>query len=465
MDAADLPQTVQALTDAYSRRELSPVEVTEVLLRRARDSQPTINAFIAITAEQAMEQARAAERMLARGGRTPLLGIPVTLKDLFDQHGVPTTAGSSLRRDAFAEADAPVVRRMFEAGAISLGKTNLHECAYGITNDNPHFGAVHNPWDRTRIPGGSSGGAGAAVAAGIGPVAMGSDTGGSIRIPAALCGVVGLKPTYGRVPKAGVFPLSASLDHAGPLARTVADAASTLECIAGPSPDDPTSAARPVDRYTEALGRQIGGLRVGVIEQHMRDLAPEVGAAVEAAIGALSRLGAHVRRVSWPDYDDVRPAQSAIQYAEASAVHRASLEAHPEAYGDDVRQRLQEGLAVLAVDYIAAFEKQRRLKASIADLLREVDVLAGPTVPIPAQPIGQLTLVFNGAETTVRAQLTRFTWPYNITGLPAISVPCGFTSEGLPIGLQLGTRAFEEMTLLQAAHAYEQATEWHVRRP
>lgn len=465
MDAADIPQTVRALTDAYGRGELSPVEVTEALLRRARASQATLNAFIAITGERAMEQARAAERLIAGGSRTPLLGIPVTLKDLFDQRGVPTTAGSPLRRGAIADADAPVVRRMFESGAVSLGKTSLHEWAYGITSDNPHVGAVRNPWDLSHIPGGSSGGAGAAVAAGIGSIGMGSDTGGSIRIPAALCGVVGLKPTYGRVPKSGVFPLSASLDHAGPLARTVADAAVALECIAGESADDRTSSARPVDRYTEALDRTIAGLRVGVVEQHMRDLDPEVGAAVEAAISVLSRLGARVERLAWPDYDDIRPAQSSIQYAEASAVHRATLEAHPEAYGDDVRQRLQEGLAVLAVDYIAALETQRRLQASIAGLLRDVDILAGPTVPIPAQPIGRLTMVFNGAETTVRAQMTRFTWPYNITGLPAISVPCGFTSDGLPIGIQLGARAFDELTLLRAAHAYEQATEWHVRRP
>src|SRR5579859_5397318 len=243
-----------------------------------------------------MRQARQAERRLMRGDNAPLIGVPITLKDLFDQRGVITTAGSVLRREAAAaQIDGPAVRRLFKAGAVSLGKTNLHEFAYGITSNNPHFGAVHNPWRLDRIPGGSSGGAGAAVAAGLGLVGMGSDTGGSIRIPAALCGVVGLKPTYGRVPKSGVWPLSASLDHAGPLSRTVADSAVVLDVIAGRDTSDPTSARQAIIPCSEAIGKPVTGLRVGVIEQQLSDLDPEVADSIEAAVGTLTRLGAYGR--------------------------------------------------------------------------------------------------------------------------------------------------------------------------
>jgi len=460
-----LPTTINGLTAAYRTRQLSPVEVTRALLERAEQTQPSLNAFITITAERALEQARRAEHEILRGGTALLLGIPITLKDLFDQRGVATTAGSALRRDAIADADAPVVGRLFAAGAVSLGKTNLHEFAYGVTNNNPHFGPVRNPWNSAHIPGGSSGGAGAAVAAGLGPVGMGSDTGGSIRIPASLCGVVGLKPTYGRVPKIGVFPLSNSLDHAGPLTRTVADAAIVLAVIAGYHVTDPTTVRHPLGSYLQVLGQPLAGLRVGVIEQHLQESDSEVAVLAQAAIETLSQQRAVIRRVIWPDLELIPAAQRPIQYAEASNVHRATLQATPEAYGADIRQRLEEGLSVRAVDYLAAQALRARLRAAAEQHFQDVDVLVGPTLPISAPPIGDPGVRVSDALAQSRSRLTRFTWPYNTTGFPALSVPCGFTNAGLPVGLQIGGRPFDEATILRVGHAYEQATAWHLQTP
>jgi len=465
MQRDDIPRTVRALATAYRRHELSPVDVTRSLLEQAEASQETINAFIAITGDRALTQARDAEQRLMRGDASPLLGVPITLKDLYDQAGVSTTAGMSSLRDAVVSADAASVRRLFRAGAVSLGKTNMHECAFGITSTNPHYGPVHNPWNTARIPGGSSGGAGAAVVAGLGPVGMGSDTGGSIRIPAALCGLVGLKPTYGRADKSGVFPLSDTLDHVGPLSQTVADTAYVMDVIAGPGSRDPSSAWRPVERLVRALGRLMHGVRVGVIAEQQHGVHPDVSTAMDQAIRVIERLGAVVTVVSMPELDALRPAFSTIIYSEAATVHRRSITETPGAYSADVRGRLQEGLAIPAVQYVEAYALLRKTRARVGAWFTDVDLLVGPTVPIPAPTIGTSTISVDGVEAELRSQMTRFTAPYNFTGLPAISVPCGFSQDGMPLGMQLAARPWAEALLVSMAHAYEQATDWHLRYP
>jgi aspartyl-tRNA(Asn)/glutamyl-tRNA(Gln) amidotransferase subunit A len=453
----DLPGSIAALQQAYRRRQLSPVEVTRALLERAQRLQPLLRAFITVTPEQALAQAHAAERRLRDGETSPLLGAPLTLKDVYDQRGVPTTAGSGLRRTAVATADAPLVRRLFRAGAISLGKTNLDELAYSGTGSNLHFGAVRNPWDLARRPGGSSAGAGAAVASGLGLVGMGSDTVGSIRVPAALCGVVGLKPTYGRVPTAGMVPLYASLDHAGPLSRTVADAAAVLQVVAGGSRADPRASSRARGDYVGALGAGIAEMRVGLVALPRTEVDGEVSAAVDAAVATLEQLGARVLPVTWPALPPVEGLS-----AEAAVTHRELLETNPDGLGPYVRRRLEQGMAVRAVTYLASQRTLRELRRQTGRLFRAttgepVDVLLGPTLPRAAT-------LLDGSD-GAGGGWTRFTRPYNETGLPAITVPCGFTSRGLPIGLQVAGRPFAETDVLRVAHAYEQATDWHRRRP
>jgi aspartyl-tRNA(Asn)/glutamyl-tRNA(Gln) amidotransferase subunit A len=457
----DVLGSIAELREAYRRRRVSPVEVTRELLERAERLQPRINAFITITAERALAQARAAERRLRRGDGDgdgpPLLGVPITLKDLYDQRGVPTTAGSGLRREAAAAADAPVVGRLFRAGAVSLGKTNTHELAWGASGINPHFGAVRNPWDPERIAGGSSGGAGAAVAAGLGLVGMGTDTAGSVRIPAALCGVVGLKPTYGLVPVAGVVPLFPTLDHAGPLTRTVADAALVLSVIAGRDRADASSVRRPKEDYTATLGAGIEGMRVGMVAQQRENVEAEVLAAVDAAAGVLERLGARVVAVAWPEVPSTRGI-----VAEGAAVHRAAFEANPDGFGPDARRSLEAAMEIRAVDYLAALRSVGEVRARTEELFlaadgERVDVLVGPTMASPARRLD--------ATSSATGALVRLTGAYNVAGIPAISVPCGFTSGGLPVGLQIAGRRFDEAAVLRVACAYEQASDWHLRRP
>jgi aspartyl-tRNA(Asn)/glutamyl-tRNA(Gln) amidotransferase subunit A len=455
----ELLGSVAALREAYRRRRVSPLEVTRELLTRAERLQPTLNAFVTITAEPALAQARAAERRLARGDgeRLPLLGVPITLKDLYDQRGVPTTAGSALRRGAVAQRDATVVRRLFRAGAVSLGKTTMHELAWGASGINPHFGPTRNPWDSERIAGGSSGGAGAAVAAGLGLLGMGSDTAGSVRVPAALCGVVGLKPTYGLVPVTGMVPLFPTLDHAGVLARTVADAAAALSVVAGWPGAAPASGRHASGDAAASLGGGVRGLRVGVMAQQREDVADAVLAAVDAAVGVLTRLGARTVAVDWPEL----PSTQGIT-AEGAALHRAAYEASPAGLGPELRRSLERAMETRAVDYLAALAAIREIRRRADELFvgadgRPVDVLVGPTAAEPARRLD--------ATGDHGRPLIRLTRTYNVVGLPAVSLPCGFTPDGLPVGLQIATRRFDEATLLRAAHAYEQATDWHQRRP
>ena len=441
---------------------LSASELVEATLARIDETEPRLNAYITVTADHARRQAQAADDELAAGrDRGPLHGIPVALKDLVDTAGIPTTGGSGFLRGRIPTSDAAIVERLAEAGAVMPGKLNLHEFAFGTTSANPHFGAVRNPWNQERSPGGSSGGSAAAVAVGSASASIGSDTGGSIRIPAALCGVVGLMPTYGRVSRRGVLPLSWSLDHVGPLARSVEDAALVLNAIAGHDPRDPGSAARPAPDAAAELGRGLEGLVVGLPRDPLwMEVEEPVRAACEEAVEALRALGAAVREVELPLLAEMRRMERGRFHrallAEAGAYHARRLRLNPEGYGDDVRLSLESVSRVPATTYINAQRMQRLLVEETRSVLSSVDVLVSPTTECTAPTI---------AEGDLRARLARLTAPYDVTGIPAISVPCGVDPLGLPIGLMIGARHFDEVTLCRVAHAYEQATPWHRRRP
>ena len=447
---------------------LSPVELTQAYLNRIEALEPRINAYITVTGDLAMERARQAEAEIAAGQRRgPLHGIPIALKDLYDTAGIPTTGGSKILAENVPDEDCPAAAKLGEAGAVLLGKLNMHEFAFGITNVNPHYGPARNPWNTECVTGGSSGGSGAATAAGLCAASLGSDTGGSIRIPAAFCGIVGLKPTYGRVSKRGVLPLSASLDHAGPMTRTVADAAIVLQAIAGHDALDPNSVDAPVPDYLGEMAVGAGGLRVGVVRGDYRlRMDDDLERAVEAAIAALGGLGATlVDPLELPVLSESLPHNFVIISSEAAAYHVPWLDDRPGDYGEDVYGRLSGGRNNAATDYIAARETQSRVRAALLAAMADFDALALPMLPLAAPPIGQDRVSVGGAQMDLRTAVTWYTQPFNFTGFPAISVPCGFTSAGMPIGFQLVAKPFAEGTLLRLAHAYEQSTDWHRRAP
>ncbi len=453
--------TISEAAPLVRERKLSPVELTDACLARVEAAEPTLNAFITVTADQARASAKTAAGEIARGEyRGPLHGIPVALKDLFATAGVRTTAGSTILADNVPAEDSDPAARLKAAGAVPLGKLNLHEFAYGATGVNPHYGACHNPWDTSRITGGSSSGSGASVASGECFAALGTDTGGSIRIPASLCGVAGIKPTFGRVSRRGVIPLSWSLDHVGPLTRCVEDAAIVLQAIAGRDPADASSSREPVPDYTATLQEGVRGLRFGVPREFFFDhVDPEVERAVRAAIDVLEGLGAQMLDIGLPLITEAPAAVTAIMLPEALAYHRKWMQERPDDYGDDVRYRLELGATFLAVHYVQA----QRLREVIvgrwpAEVFDRVDLLTMPTTMAPAFPIGR-------SDLSVTFSLIRNTNPLNLLGIPAMSVPCGFTRAGLPIGLQLSGRWWDEATVLRAAYAYEQATDWHKRAP
>jgi aspartyl-tRNA(Asn)/glutamyl-tRNA(Gln) amidotransferase subunit A len=470
MNASDLAlATIEELGPLLAKKKISPVELVQCYLSRIERLNPQLNAFLTVTAEQALAEARLAERELLRGRRRgPLHGIPIALKDNIWTLGVRTTAGSAILRDFVPTADATVVRRLRRAGAVLLGKTNLHEFAYGATNENPHFGSTHNPWASARMTGGSSGGSAAAVSAGLCAAAIGSDTGGSIRVPAAFCGIVGLKPTFGRVSVYGVVPLAASFDHVGPLARSAADAALVLGAISGRDPLDPTIVSRPVEDFFAEVKTRRRKLRLGWPKEHMWErIHPDVQRLVEAAAKKLVRGGGSIEVISLPTLPAAVDAANAMSIAEARAFHEEAgyFPARAAEYGEDVRKRLELADGVRAADYLKGRETLRRAKAEFASALERVDAIVSPTVPMVAPVIGTQSVRLGGAEEPMRSAQLRLTRPGNLTGLPAVSVPCGFTSEGLPVGMQLIGRAFEEGALLGIARRYEQETNWGSRHP
>lgn len=454
--------TIAEAAELIRTKQLSPVELTQAHLDRIEKVDPLLNSYITVTGEMALKQARKAEAEIMRGSyRGALHGIPIALKDLFETEGVRTTGGTKFLTNDVPNKDAAVVLKLKIAGSIILGKTNMHEWAFGVINDNPHYGTCHNPWDRNRSTGGSSGGSGAAVAAPLCMGALGSDTRGSIRIPAALCGIVGLKPTYGRVSLKGVIPLSWSLDHAGPMARTVKDVAILLRAIAGWDWNDPFSVDAPVGDYVDKIGLPLNGLRIGAIHGDLfNEAAPEIRQAVDKVEQVLLNLGADQRENLAYGGFDTRETSKVISAVEAAVFHEERLQMRPEDFGADVRVRLQGALQYRAAEYAAAKRAQVQLRHDTRELFRQVDILVIPTTPMAAPRLD------NPAELDrARLSLSWFTAPFNMAGLPAISLPCGFTSDGLPIGVQLVARHWGELTLLRTAYAYEQATEWHKRKP
>lgn len=448
--------------------QVSPVEVVDAHLTRIEATEPIINSYITLLPERAREVARRAESQIRAGDyRGPLHGIPVGLKDLFNTAGVRTTSGSRIFDQFIPREDCTVAARFQQAGAILLGKLNMHQFAYGPTGENFDYGHMHNPWNPEMVTGGSSGGSGSAAAAGQCTITMGSDTGGSVRIPSALCGIVGLKPTYGLVSRAGLTPLSWCLDHPGPMVRTVEDAALTLNAIAGPDPKDrATNNARPIPDYTAALTGSVAGLRIGVVREYFdAPLDPEVADAVRAALSQLETMGATLTEVSFPLFADSQAISGTILMSEAAAYHRELLATDGDKFTPSVRLRLEAGLFVTAADYLKAQQARARFNHEMAGLFRDVDLLAGPTEPVTAPPLLAAEVAIGERIVGVTGALTQYTRPYNITGAPAITVPCGFSATGMPIGLQLAGRPFDEATVLRAAHAYEQATEWGRRRP
>ncbi len=448
--------TIREAAEALRERQVSSVELTTAALRRVERLDGKLRAFITVTADLALSQAAAADAALA-GGRDlgPLQGIPVAVKDLFATRGIRTTGGSPLFNGFVPDYNATVVDRLEAAGAVMLGKLNQHELAYGITSANPHFGAVANPWNLEHSPGGSSGGSGAAVAAEIVYAAMGTDTGGSIRIPASFCGTVGLKPTYGRVSRYGVLPLGYSLDHAGPLARSVRDAALVLNAIAGHDRRDETSAPFPVVDYVPEEGCSIRGLRIGFPANFYFDrLDPDVESAVRGALARAAALGAAVRPVTVPDIAAVNTVARLILLAEASAALEPFL-GQRDRIGPDVLALLDQGRLLPATDYVNAQRVRRKMRAEFAGLWSEVDCLITPTTPNLAPRIGEATVRLGGREEDVRLATTRLVRGINLLGLPALSIPCGLSASGLPVGLQVIGPDFQEELILRVGAALE----------
>jgi len=448
-------------SELLRKGKLSPVELTKKCLAQIEKLNPTLNAFITVTAELALTQARAAEAEILRGRwRGPLHGIPLAVKDLIDTAGIRTTAASAVFKDRIPAEDADVVRRLKNAGAVLLGKQNLHECAYGGSSMISYYGEVHNPWDPARIAGGSSGGSAASVAAGLGYGAIGTDTAGSVREPAALCGIVGLKPTYGRVSVRGVFPLSLSLDHIGPIARTVADAAVTLQAIAGYDAKDGNSVDMPVPDYLASLRQQWRPPRIGVPRKlFFEDLDPAVASAVEEALGVLSALGGNLSEI-----EIGVPTDRTLQAAESYANHAEFVARSPELYQPETLRRIRTGEDISTGEVEQHRRELKQIRSEVHKVFEGVDVLVTPTTPVPAAAIDEL----KQDPDLLRPHellLLRNTRPVNVWGLPAISIPCGFTTAGLPIGLQIIGPHWKEEGVLRLAYAYERATNWHQRTP
>ena len=444
--------TLEGAAALVRERRVSPAELTDACLARIEAVEPRLNAFVTVTADIARAQAREAGDEIAAGRyRGPLHGIPVAVKDLFATKGVRTTAGSRILADWIPDEDATVVRHLREAGAVLLGKLGMHEFAYGVSSVNPHFGDVHNPWDTTKIPGGSSGGSAVAVAAGEAYVTLGSDTGGSIRIPASLCGCVGLKPTFGRASLFGAVPLAWSLDHPGPLARTVRDVAVATAAMAGFDPRDPISADRPVPDFLAGIDVGPQTLRIGVPTDHVWDECdPAIAKAVRAAIDALARAGAEVIEIRWPRAAEYAKASSAVLGVEARAYHEGTFPGRSADYGPLIRSRLASQGDVDALTYARSMKLLLESRAGAADRdLDGVDVLAMPTVPSRAWTIEE------AKDLPRPSEWTRITRIFDLTGQPAISVPCGIDPDGIPIGLQFAARMWDEAAVLRAARAYE----------
>ncbi|MCE5208714.1 MAG: amidase [Chloroflexi bacterium] len=459
-DSELLYQDITSLGKLYRSGALSPVEVTRAVLDRIEQVDGRLNAFITVLREQALRDAQDAEIALRSGlDLGPLHGIPFSLKDIFDTAGIRTTAGSRHWVNRIPEQTATSAQRLMDSGAILIGKCNLLEFAYGIVH--PDYGQCNNPWDVSRTAGGSSSGSAASISAGIGWGSLGTDTGGSIRIPASYCGVVGLKPTYGRVSKHGVFPLSWSLDHVGIMARSVKDAAILLQVVAGYDPQDPTSSRSPVPDYCVGLNMELKGVKIGVLEHHINhpDLRPLVGEVSWKAVKTLEELGGELVPVSIPDIDLADQAMLISILPEATLAHEHMLKEEPENYAEMTRQQLELGTMLSAVDYLRAQQYRNKLLAAFLEVFQKVDVIVNPTVAFEAPAEDPVVAAGQGSDEARRTGI------YNLTGLPAVTVPCGFGQDHLPLGLQIAGAPMAEATILQVASAYERAAFWYEKHP
>ena len=459
--------STSGLARRIAAKELSAAEAVGAFVARADALEPQVGAFITRTADAAMADARAADAELAAGrSRGPLHGVPFGVKDIYWSAGVTTTSGSALDAEFVPDEDATAVRLLREAGAIPVGKANTVEFAFGPTGSNQTYGMPRNPWGEGRMPGGSSSGTGAGVAAGFFPMGLGSDTGGSIRIPSALCGISGIKPTFGLVSRYGVTPLSHSLDTAGPMARTVEDLALLLNVLAAPDERDPVSIAAPQVDYAASLEGGVAGLRVGVPVQYIWDpLDTDVAIAFESALRTLEGLGAQVVEVSLPELDWTPPIAAGITTAEAAMAHGARVREDGDRMDQAIRRRFESGFFVPATAYARAQRARIAYTQAIAQAFTRLDLIAMPTVATPAPLAGQDTVTIAGSEVSSREMLLRLTRVFNLCRMPSVSVPCGFSPNGLPIGLMLGGGRLHDALVLRAAHAYQTATAWHERQP
>lgn len=440
--------------------------VTDAALERAEELQDRFHTFITLAPELARRQADRTDAIVGMGRKLPLAGLPFAVKDLIDVRGIPTTCGGRVFAGRVGQQDATVVKKLVSLGAVCLGKLNMHECAFGFTGENPYYGNCPNPWKDGHIAGGSSSGSAVAVALDICPLTLGSDTGGSIRMPAANCGLTGMKPTYGRVSRAGVLPLAWSMDHVGPLTRSAEDNALVLRALAGQDPADPSTGKQPVPDLPEELKKSVAGLRFGIPGNwFFDDLAADVARAMEAAIAQLTALGMQRVDCELPLLDEILGAHRTIIFAEAAAYHRPYLERQAADYGDDIRRLLQTGLFLPAVDYLQAGRVRRAVRESWAKVFTEFDLLVTPTVPITAPRFDQSKAALPAGEKPLLRACLDLALPFNLTGYPAVSIPCGFSRENLPIGMQLVGRPYDEAVCLRVAHHYQQHTDWHTRRP
>lgn len=460
MEAMD---TIHALTlssalELLRGKKISSQEIAEACYRQIEKLNPTLNAFITVIE---LQDALNAQLPAGNGSSsTTLRGIPIAIKDLFDTAGIRTSAGSKFFAENIPREDAFVVEKLKQAGALIVGKTNTHEIALGVTGNNPHYGTARNPWDTVRIPGGSSSGSAIAVATGMALGALGTDTGGSIRIPASLCGIVGFKPTFGRVSVRGVFPLSWNLDHVGPLTKCVKDAAAILQVISIYDPIDPASIKMLTGDYLGHLLDDVTGRKIALgVGDYIESADSEVLNAVRESVQVFETVGCKVQEVNLDWMQEAALANKTMTQSDGAAVHRDRLREHPEMFGEDIRRRLEDGAKTTSTEYILARRAQAEVRKRFEQFFESYDFLITPTTPIAAPTI-------EGHDAVEQAgRLTRFTAPFNLAGLPALSIPCGFTKEGLPIGLQIISRAWADAKVLNAAYAFEQATEWHNRFP
>ncbi|WP_040758380.1 amidase [Sporosarcina newyorkensis] len=461
-----IQKSVEELAPLIQNGSLSPVDLTKAVLDHAEDTQESINAYMTIYRDEAEQSAREAEKEIKEGKyRGMYHGIPMALKDNLYFKNKVTTMSSKIHKDFVPDDDATVVSKLRDAGVIFTGKLSMHEYAWGITNNNPHYGAVRNPWDTDKIPGGSSGGSGAAVAVGSSVASLGTDTAGSIRIPSSICGIVGLKPTHGRVSKYGCYPLAWTLDHIGPMTKTIKDAAGMMDIISGYDQKDPTSVNTPVDQHLQKIQGNVKDLVIGVNEEYFfKQVDNEVDQIVRKNIQALVDQGAKVEIVNIPSLQYAEWAELVTSLSEASAIHHEDMLKRPQDFGDDIRMLFELGELPSAVDYLQAQQVRRQLKQEFQQAFQKVDVMIAPTLPVVAGTIGDDTVDLNGQQVDLIDNIIRFTGPSNLTGLPALSIPGGLKGN-LPVGVQIIGPAFAEARILDVGYAIEQTNPMKDRKP